>query len=468
MLSVMRLFNTLSRQVEELRPQEEGRVKMYTCGPTVYRPVHIGNLRTFLLSDLVRRAAEFEGYEVRQVINITDVGHMVDEATEAGVDKMELAAEDEGLSPWQIAERYTEMFLEDTATIGMKPAHAYPKATDHIPEMLQLIQQLIDRGHAYVLDDGTVYFDVRSFERYGGLSRNTLDKLEPGHRDLEPDPRKRHPADFALWKAASENRVMKWDSPWGPGFPGWHVECSAMSMKFLGERFDVHTGGTDLVFPHHEDEIAQSDGATGHQVISMWVHGGHLLAEGQKMAKSAGNVWTIRDVAARGHDPLAFRLLCFQTRYRSVLDFRWDAMAGADRTLTRLRQRMSDWGAGDSDLSTESERLDGRFREAVASDLDFPEAVKVLNETVSAGIPEGQRSALFSRWDEVLGLDLEKLIREPPHIPAEVEALVTEINEARATKDFARSDEIRERLTGMGWEVMDTEDGTRVRPLANR
>jgi cysteinyl-tRNA synthetase len=464
----MRLYNTLTRRAEELQPLEDGLVRMYTCGPTVYRPVHIGNLRTFLLSDLVRRAAEFEGYEVRQVINITDVGHMVDESSAAGVDKMELAAEDEGLSPWEIAERYTRMFLEDTAAIGMKPAHEYPKATDHIPDMIRLIEQLVERGHAYVLEDGTVYFDVRSFERYGSLSRNTLDKLEPGHRELEPDPRKRHPADFALWKTASENRVMKWDSPWGEGFPGWHVECSAMSMRYLGERFDIHTGGTDLVFPHHEDEIAQSDGATGHPVISMWVHGGHLLAEGQKMAKSAGNVWTIRDVVSRGHDPLAFRLLCFQTRYRSVLDFRWEAMAAADRTLTRLRQRMADWVGADSDLSAEGERLDGGFREAVASDLDFPEAVKVLNETVSAGIPDGQRYALFSRWDEVLGLDLEKLVREPPHIPTDVEALVTEINQARASKDFARSDEIRKRLTGMGWEVMDTEDGTKVRPLVNR
>ena len=465
----MRLYNTLTRQVEELRPLEEGLVRMYTCGPTVYRPVHIGNLRTFLLSDLVRRAAEFEGYGVRQVINITDVGHMVDEASAAGVDKMELAAEDEGLSPWEIAERYTRMFMEDTAAIGMKPAHAYPKATDHIPDMIKLIEQLIERGHAYVLEDGTVYFDVRSFERYGALSRNTLDKLQPGHRDLEPDPRKRHPADFALWKAASENRVMKWDSPWGPGFPGWHVECSAMSMRFLGERFDIHTGGTDLVFPHHEDEIAQSDGAPGHPVISTWVHGGHLLAEGQKMAKSAGNVWTIRDVTSRGHDPLAFRLLCFQTRYRSVLDFRWEAMAAADRTLTRLRQRMADWAATDRDgLSPEAERIDRRFRDAVATDLDFPEAIKVLNEAVSADIPEGQRYQLLSTWDAVLGLDLERLGREGFDVPGDVAALVEERDAARRDRDFSRSDAIRERLTGMGWEVMDTDDGTKVRPLAKR
>ncbi|HEV3475045.1 MAG TPA: cysteine--tRNA ligase, partial [Actinomycetota bacterium] len=303
---------------------------------------------------------------------------------------------------------------------------------------------------------------------YGGLSRNTLDKLEPGHRDLEPDPRKRNPADFALWKAASENRVMKWDSPWGEGFPGWHIECSAMSMRYLGERFDIHTGGTDLVFPHHEDEIAQSDGATGQRVISMWVHGGHLLAEGQKMAKSAGNVWTIRDVAARGYDPLAFRLLCFQTRYRSVLDFRWDAMAAADRTLTRLRQRMAEWGRGEEALSGEAERLDSRFREAVASDLDFPEAIVVLNEAVSAGIPEGQRYGLLAKWDQVLGLDLERLAREGFDVPPDVAALIEERDAARRERNFARSDEIRDRLTGMGWEVMDGEDGTRVRPLANR
>jgi cysteinyl-tRNA synthetase len=465
----VRLFNTLTRRVEELQPLEDRQVKMYTCGPTVYRPVHIGNLRTFLLGDLVRRALQFEGYEVVQVVNITDVGHMVDEASRAGVDRMELAMEDEGMSPWEIAEKYTRMFHEDTAAIGILPPQHNPKATDHIREMIDMTRTLVEGEHAYVLEDGTVYFDVRSFPGYGKLSRNTLDKLEPGHRDLERDERKRHPADFSLWKAAGKGRLMKWDSPWGPGFPGWHIECSAMSVKYLGDRFDIHTGGMDLVFPHHEDEIAQSESATGRQVISLWVHGGHLLAEGQKMAKSTGNVWTIRDVRERGHDPLAFRLLCFQTRYRSLLDFHWDALGTVDRTLTRIRKRMLDWSRAERDgLSPEAKELDRRFRDAVADDLDMPEALKVLNEAVSAQIPDGDKYSLLYTWDDVLGLDLERLAREGFEIPDDVQELVAERDGARREGDFARSDAIRTRLIDLGWEVMDEAQGTRVRPLAGR
>jgi len=459
----VRLFNTLTRRVDDVRPVEEGHVKMYTCGPTVYRPVHIGNLRSFLLSDLVRRGLELEGHRVTQVINITDVGHMVDDATDQ--DRMELAMEEQGLGPWEIAEKYTRMFLEDTAKIGALPAHEYPRATDHIPEMLDMTRTLIDRGHAYELDDGTVYYDVRSFPAYGALSRNTLENLEPGHRDLEAGEGKRHHADFALWKPAAPNRLMKWDSPWGEGFPGWHIECSAMSVKYLGERFDIHTGGTDLVFPHHEDEIAQSDAALGHQVISIWVHGGHLLAEGQKMSKSKGNVYTIDDVVARGHDPLAFRYLCLQTRYRSVLDFRWEALDAADRKLTQIRQRLAGWDGSSAELGSGAQDLDRRFREAVADDLDTPTAVAVLNETLSADVPDTDKRRLLEDWDRFLGLDFGKLAREGFEIPGDVRSLMAERDAARAEKDYARSDEIRGRLTDMGWEVMDTPEGTKVRPL---
>jgi cysteinyl-tRNA synthetase len=469
MLSPVRLFNTLTRKVEEVKPLDDNVIRMYGCGPTVYRPVHIGNLRTFLLYDLVRRALEFEGYRVIQVVNITDVGHMTEDVGQGARDRMDIAVADEGLSPREIAQKYTDMFLEDTGKIAVLPAKSYPKATDHIPEMLQLTERLLERGHAYALDDGTVYYDVQSFPEYGRLSNNTLDKLQPGHRELEADSRKKHHADFSLWKAAGTGRLMKWDSPWGEGFPGWHIECSAMSMKYLGEEFDMHTGGVDLVFPHHEDEIAQSDGATGHRVIQLWVHGGHLLAESQKMAKSTGNVWTIRDVEARGFDPLAFRLLCFQTRYRSMMDFRWDALEAADKTLTRIRQRMAGWVDAPRDgLSTEAKEADQRFRGAVSNDLDMPEAVKVLNEVVSSAIPDGEKYALLASWDRVLGLDLERLAREGFEVPDQVQSLIDERDAARAAKDFARGDEIRDQLTAMGWEVMDTPEGTTVRPLATR
>ncbi|HEX6206826.1 MAG TPA: cysteine--tRNA ligase [Actinomycetota bacterium] len=463
----MRLYNTLTRKVEEVRPSGDGPVRLYTCGPTVYRPVHIGNLRTFLLSDLVRRALELEGHEVLQVVNITDVGHMVDDSSEEALDRMELAMEDEGLGPWEIAEKYTRVFLEDADKIGLLRAHEYPRATDHIAEMIEMTKILIDRGHAYALDDGSVYYDVQSFPEYGKLSRNTLDKLQPGHRDLETDDRKRHHADFALWKTAQPNRLMKWGSPWGEGFPGWHIECSAMSLKYLGDRFDIHTGGVDLVFPHHEDEIAQSDGATGHRVVSTWVHGGHLRVEGQKMAKSTGNVYTIDEVIERGYDPLAFRLLCFQTRYRSEMNFTWEAMEAADRAVTRWRQRMAEWkDAPRGERSPEGEAFDRRFREAVADDLDMPRAVAVVGDVVSSGIPDGEKRALLSSWDAVLGLDLERIAREGFEVPADVRTLVDERDAARAERDYARSDEIRDRLTEMGWEVMDSAEGTRVRPLA--
>jgi cysteinyl-tRNA synthetase len=460
----VRLYNTLTRELDEVVPVDDRHVRMYTCGPTVYRYVHIGNLRSFLLADLVRRALEFEDYEVTQVINITDVGHMTDEASDAGRDRMDLAVDDEGLTPTEIARKYTEAFLEDTAKIGLQRAHGYPKATDHVPEMLELTERLVANGHAYEVG-GTIYFDVQSFPGYGKLSGNTLDKLRAGHRqEVEVDPSKRFHADFALWKNAGEGRLMKWDSPWGEGFPGWHVECSAMSMKYLGERFDIHTGGVDLIFPHHEDEIAQSEGAAGHKVISIWVHGGHLRLGELKMAKSTGNVIRIADLEAAGYDPLAFRYLTFQTRYRSEMDFSEDAMHGADTAVKRMRQRMAEWGPAATELSEPALDLDRRFREAVANDLDMPAALVVLNEAVSADLPGGEKYALVASWDRMLGIDVERDAREAWEPTEEMRSLVAERDAARTARDYARSDEIRERLQAMGLEVMDTPEGTRVRP----
>jgi cysteinyl-tRNA synthetase len=460
----VRLYNTLTRRVDEVVPVDDRHVRMYTCGPTVYRYAHIGNLRTFLLADLVRRALEFEGYEVTQLINITDVGHMTDDSSDTGRDRMDIAVSDEGLSPLEIAEKYTAAFLEDTAKIGLQPAHRYPKATEHVPEMLELTERLLEAGHAYEVD-GTVYYDVQSFPGYGKLSGNTLEQLRAGHRqEVEIDPSKRFHADFALWKRAGANRLMKWASPWGDGFPGWHVECSAMSMKYLGDRFDIHTGGVDLIFPHHEDEIAQSEGAAGHQVISIWVHGGHLRLTGQKMAKSTGNIIRIGDLEEMGFDPLSFRYVTFQTRYRSEMDFSEEAMRGADQHVKRLRQRMAEWGGPAAELSEAARALDARFREAVADDLNMPHALVVLNEAVSSDLAEAERYALLASWDAVLGLDLERDAREGWEPSEDVRTLVAERDAARAGKDFGRADEIRDRLQAMGLEVMDTPEGTRVRP----
>jgi len=461
---IVRLYDSLTRELHDVSPVDGETVKIYSCGPTVYRYIHIGNMRSFMLGDLIRRALRFEGFGVRWIMNITDVGHMTDEVSDTGRDKMELAEADEGLSAGEIARKYTDAFLEDSDLVGIERADLYPRATDHIDDMIKIIQTLIEKGHAYEVD-GTVYYDVISFPGYGKLSGNTLDQLRAGHRqEVAVDPAKRHPEDFALWKKAGPNRALKWPSPWGDGYPGWHIECSAMSMKHLGERFDIHTGGNDNKFPHHEDEIAQSEAAVGHPVVSTWVHGGFLRMGKVKMAKSAGNILRVTDLAAQGDDPLAYRLLCFGTRYRSEMNFDWDALEGQNRRLTELRRRVADWGPASSDRSDAARSLDARFREAVADDLDLPRALVVLNETVSAPVLDGEKVDLMTSWDQLLGLDLGRLAREAFEPSEEALALIAERDEARAAKDFARSDELRDRLQGMGLEVMDTPEGTKVRP----
>ncbi|HEV2475713.1 MAG TPA: cysteine--tRNA ligase, partial [Candidatus Dormibacteraeota bacterium] len=290
-LPPVRLYNTFTRRKEALRALEDGKVRIYSCGPTVYRFAHVGNLRTFMVPDLLRRALEYLGYEVEQVMNITDVGHLTDDTFDRGEDKMLVAARLENRSPEEIAAYYTDAFLEDLDQVNIRRADVYPRATTHIPAMIELIKTLLAKGNAYEID-GTVYYDITTFPAYGRLSRNTVDSLLAGVRG-EPDARKRHPGDFTLWKAAGENRLQVWPSPWGPGFPGWHIECSAMSLSLLGERFDIHTGGSDNVFPHHEAEIAQSEAATGHRVVSIWMHGGLLMLSGTRMAKSAGNFFRV-------------------------------------------------------------------------------------------------------------------------------------------------------------------------------
>ena len=462
----MRLYNSLSRQVEEVKPADGRTVRMYSCGPTVYRYAHLGNFRTFMLGDLIRRALRFEGQDVHWVMNITDVGHMTDDQTDRGRDKMDVAVEDEGLPPLEIAEKYTQAFLQDADALGIERADEYPKATDHIPEMVELIERLLERGHAYEVE-GNVYFDVQSFPEYGSLSGNTLDALRAGHRqDLEIDPNKRHPADFALWKRAGAGRLMKWPSPWGEGFPGWHIECSAMSIKYLGDRFDIHTGGNDLKFPHHEDEIAQSECATGHSVVSIWVHGGFLQMDKRKMAKSAQNIKRVTELPEQGIDPVAFRLLCFGTRYRSEMDFSWDALEGANQELSRIRQRVAEWKDGGSQaLSGEAQELDRRFRDAVADDLDLPEAMQVVRATAgSSALEDAEKLTLLTSWDAVLGLDFQRVAREEWAPTREVLELLRQRDEARKARDFPASDRIRDQLTAMGLEVMDTPEGTKVRP----
>jgi cysteinyl-tRNA synthetase len=445
----VRLYNTFTRRKEELRPLEDGAVRIYSCGPTVYRYVHVGNLRTFMLPDLLRRSLEYLGYRTGQVMNITDVGHLTDDTFDRGEDKMLVAARLEKKSPEEIAASYTETFFADLAKLNVRPADEYPRASRYVPQMIELIENLLASGHAYEVD-GTVYYDIASFPAYGRLSRNTTEALLSGVRG-EPDPRKRHPGDFTLWKAAGEHRLQVWDSPWGPGYPGWHIECSAMSMSILGDRFDIHTGGADNVFPHHEAEIAQSEAVAGHPVVSIWMHGGLLMLAGTRMAKSAGNFFRVTELEEQGFDPLAFRYLTLQAKYRAPLNFSPDGLAGADRALRQLREKVGEWSGESGDLDA---AWDARFRTAIADDLDFPRVMALIAELLRSEVAPGSKAATLLAWDRVLGLDLDRRDSESS-LPDGAAELIAERETARAAKDFARSDELRERLKTMGVEVAD-------------
>jgi cysteinyl-tRNA synthetase len=351
--------------------------------------------------------------------------------------------------------------MQDAASVNIRPAAHYPRASDYIPQMIELITKLIEKGHAYEIG-GTVYYDIASFPAYGTLSRNTTDKLLAGARG-EVDPRKHHPGDFTLWKAAGEHRLQVWPSPWGPGFPGWHIECSAMSMSLLGDRFDIHTGGADNVFPHHEAEIAQSEGVIGHRVVGCWLHGGLLLLAGSRMAKSAGNFFRIGELEEQGLDPLAFRYLALQAKYRTKLNFSADGLAGADRTLRNLRDRLQEWSrAGDQAAGhpDEVEALEARFRSAIADDLDLPAAMALVSELTHTNIAPREKAAQLRNWDRVLGLDLDRSVPSVA-LPAGAAELLEARRRARDAKDFARADQLRDELAGAGVIVTDTAEGQR-------
>jgi cysteinyl-tRNA synthetase len=456
----VRLYNTLTRRKEELAPVSARAVKVYSCGPTVYRYVHIGNLRTFMFADVLCRALEYLGHPTTQVMNITDVGHLTDDTFDRGEDKMLVSARLEKRSPEEIAAFYTEAFMEDAARMNIRPAAQFPRATQYIPQMLEIIAKLIEKRHAYEVG-GTVYYDIASFPDYGKLSRNSTDKLLAGARG-EVDPRKRHPGDFTLWKAAGEHRLQVWPSPWGDGFPGWHIECSAMSMSLLGERFDIHTGGTDNVFPHHEAEIAQSEGVTGHRVVSCWMHGGHLMLAGSRMAKSAGNFFRITELMERGFDPLAIRYLVLQAKYRTKLNFSTEGLAGADHALTQLRERVAEWTLGGDGPAGD---FDQRFRGALDDDLDLPAAMALVSELARSDVAPAAKGRLLIEWDRVLGLDLA-----PRHsvavLPSGAAELLAARETARVARDFATSDRLRETLAGMGVAVTDTPTGQQWKVVA--
>ncbi|MEP6462789.1 MAG: cysteine--tRNA ligase [Frankiaceae bacterium] len=460
----LRLYDTRARGPQEIVPAVPGRFRMYACGPTVYRDAHVGNLRSFLLRDLIARVGEvLHGWQVEVVQNITDVGHLQDDTLDEGEDKMLAAARREGRSPLELARTYEAAFHRDLAALNISPADAYPRASECIPIMLRLIETLLTQGHAYVGADGSVFFDARSFPSYGELSGNRVEELRPGHgaSGQSTAAGKRFHADWALWKSAGSSGTLVYDSPWGPGFPGWHVECSAMSLEYLGSTVDVHTGGIDLRFPHHEDERAQSNCAAGREVVRYWVHGEHLLFEGRKMAKSSGNVVLLADLVTAGHDPLALRLFFLQGRYRQQLNLTWEALAAADRTLTRWRTKVAEWAESPSKpiAATYRERIEA----ALNDDLDTPAALVALRQLErDPEVAAGAKFETFAAADRVLGLDVVAEVGKPPDtvtLPAEAEAMLAERAAARVAKDFATSDRLRDALAGLGVVVTDTPAG---------
>ena len=465
-----RVFNTLSKQKEVFTPREAGKVRMYNCGPTVYNRQHIGNFRSFLFADVLRRWLEYLGLEVMQVMNITDVGHLTDDADVEGEDKIEAQARRERLDPQKIADGYAKQFLEDVAALGVRAPFAYPRATDHIPEMLEIIEGLISKGHAYEAD-GNVYFDVTTFPEYGRLSGNKVEDLEAGAR-VEVRSDKRHPADFALWKSDPKH-LMRWESRYGPdGFPGWHIECSAMARKLLGDELDIHTGGEDNVFPHHECEIAQSESFTGKPFARYWMHAKFLQVDGGKMAKSLGNVYTLDDVAERGFQPRALRYALIRGHYRQPLNFTWDILEESRAAVEKLddlahRLRLASEGTGAADApAAGAERLATAlqsFEAGLSDDLNMPQALAALFELRSV-VLEGQlgtdvaRDALafLGRANGVLGV----IKLEEDTLDTRVEALLEARVQARTAEDWAASDRIRDELDALGVVVQDTPEGT--------
>ena len=444
----MKLYDTQSRQLKEVDVSQE-QIRMYCCGPTVYRDAHVGNLRTFLLSDLIARVVRLNGSTPLLIQNITDVGHMSEDFVND--DKMLSQAKLEKIDPFEIARKYEARFHTDLAALNIEPAAAYPRASESIDMMLELIEGLIDAEFAYVGSDSSVYFSAEKFQSYGAISGNRLDSLKPGHRyEYTEDGAKRFHADWALWKTAGDRSEMVWDSPWGKGFPGWHIECSAMSLKLLDGHVDVHVGGIDLRFPHHENERAQSNALIHEEAVDLWVHGEHLLFEGKKMSKSSGNVVLLNDVIERGFDPLAIRLCFLENKYRSQMDLTWNSIEAADETLKRWRMKMAQWEPG-SEISVDSE-----IEAAFNTDLDTSRAVMRLREVEKSTLQN--KGSIFRYADQVLGLDLDRPIVQRV-LTAEMQKLLDERALARAEKRWSDSDQLRGQLENLGLEIKDTPDG---------
>lgn len=464
---MLKFYNTLAKKKEVFRPLKPPVVGMYNCGLTLYDYGHIGNFRSYMVADLLRRYLEWKGYQVRQVMNFTDVGHMTSDADE-GEDKIELAARKQKKDPWQITEFYKDAFLDDSKKLNLLEPHVRPKATEHIHEMIEIINKLINKGHAYQSGDN-VFYSVASFFEYGRLSGNTLEKLKVGAR-LETHPDKRDPRDFALW-LHDPKHIMQWDSPFGRGYPGWHIECSAMSMKYLGQTFDIHTGGEDNIFPHHEAEIAQSEGSTGKKFVRYWIHVRHLTVKGEKMSKSKGNFYTLRDLLKKGYDPIHIRYLLLSAHYRTRLNFTEEGIKSSAETVKRFRDFTiaSKEGRDGRGMDTLEKKALLDFEKRMDDDLNISSAISVLFGFIRDAnkIGPGKKAYEFMLdADRILGLRLSEVkerwfsIREAE---GAVKGMIEEREKLRLGKDFKKADLIRAKLRAKGIILEDTPDGLRWR-----
>lgn len=451
------VYDTLSRSLRPILSSDGATYRIYCCGPTVYRDAHVGNLRTFLLADIVRRTLRFIGGEVLLVQNITDVGHMSEDFEE---DKMLASSRVEKRDPFAIARDYESRFHDDCAAINILRADHNPRASESIELMIEHIEKLMELDLAYRGSDGSIYFAAEKFPSYGQLSGNRLDALKPGHRyEYSEDGAKRFHADWALWKSAGNRSEMVWDTPWGRGFPGWHIECSAMSLHYLHGHVDLHIGGIDLRFPHHENERAQSNAVTGDEAVSAWLHGEHLLFEGRKMSKSAGNVVLIKTITERGLDPLSLRFSLMENGYRSQMDLSWASLEAAHSVLKRWRETYQRWRSAPlaSDQETKS-RIDAMI-DAFCDDINTPQAMIHLRQVErDKSLTDGQKRAIFEAIDPLFGLDLLREI-EIRELSDEATALLQQRADARNSKDFARSDLLRDQLSRLGVTVKDTVEG---------
>ncbi len=474
-------FNTLGREKQVFKPITAGKAGMYTCGPTVYNFQHIGNFRTFLFEDFLKRVLLYNGYDVTHIMNITDVGHLVSDDDE-GEDKMEKGSEREGKTVWEISEYYTKVFMDDAKLLNVIPPTRYTKATEYIQEQIDLVKCLEDRGYTYKTANG-VYFDTSKLSDYGKLARLDIEGLEEGKR-IEATGEKKNKTDFALWKfsPAGQKRQMEWDSPWGKGFPGWHIECSAMSRKFLGDTFDIHCGGIDHIPIHHTNEIAQSESCTGKKFVNYWLHGAFLEEEGaEKMSKSKGEFLTVKTLMDKGYSPRDYRYMCLGTHYRKRLLFDWEKLDSAKTALGRIRQKVIEFkkeetpprppeAGSPSPKGREYNEYEQKFLESINDDLNMPEALAALwgvvrDEKLSAKA----RLKLIYDFDKVLGLDLEKSEeKKSGDVPDEVMSLVNQRTEAKKAKNFKLADELRAKVKEMGYEIVDKKEGAEVKSIKNK